>query len=231
MLGEPPDSYSGVGRPKKHDQKFKVNDPSTWWEADEEVFVDDPKLGKLKISKWAHLHFRTSAAHQMSLIKVKRLNSQNSSKKRRYLWLVWVGEQFLELKDIWSQYARRFGVDRWYRFAKQRLHWTLPSLSTPQQCQRWSDLMPAMTWQLWLAKDFVEEHHLPWQSRTKHLTPGRVAQSMFSLLIEIGSPTVSPKTRGKSSGWKTGQKRKTRKTYPISKKSYSRPKKSKKGAA
>jgi hypothetical protein len=102
-LWSKPDSYSGVGRPKKHDQKFKVNDPSTWWEADEEVFVDDPKLGKLKISKWAHLHFRTSAAHEMSLIKVERLNSQNSSKKRRYLWLVWVGEQFLELKDIWSQ--------------------------------------------------------------------------------------------------------------------------------
>jgi len=35
----------------------------------------------------------------------------------------------------------------------QRLHWTLPSLSTPVQCERWSDLMPLMTWQLWLAKD------------------------------------------------------------------------------
>jgi hypothetical protein len=80
------------------------------------------------------------------------------------LWLVWVGEQFLELKDIWSQYARRFGVEHWYRFAKQRLHWTVPSLSTAQQSERWSDLMPLMTWQLWLAKDLVEECHLPWQS-------------------------------------------------------------------
>lgn len=91
--------------------------------------------------------------------------------------------------------------------------------------------MPVMTWQLWLAKDLVEEHHLPWQSQKKNLTPGRVAQSIFSLLIEIGSPTASPKTRGKSSGWKKGQTRRKRKTYPIAKKGCSRHKKSKKEVA
>ena len=37
--------------------------------------------------------------------------------------------------------------------AKQTLHWTVPKLSTPEQCSRWSDLMPLLTWQLWLAKD------------------------------------------------------------------------------
>ncbi len=165
------------------------------------------------------------------MIQVQKLNSKGSLKKRRPLWLVWVGEQFLELKDIWSQYARRFGVDHWYRFAKQRLHWTLANFSTAKQSERWSDLMPLMTWQLWLAKDLVQEHHLPWQSSQKHLTPGRVAQSLFSLLIEIGTPASLPKTPGKSPGWKTGRKRSQKKTYPIAKKSYSRPKKSKKGAA
>ena len=141
-LWSKPKSYSGKGRPKKHDQKFKVNDSTTWWSADETVEVDDSKLGKLKISKWDGLHFRASSSHDMNLIQVERLNPKDSGKKRRPLWLVWVGEQFLELKDIWSQYARRFGVDHWYRFAKQRLHWTLPSFSTAQQSERWSDLMP-----------------------------------------------------------------------------------------
>lgn len=226
-----PEAYSGKGRPRKHGQKFKVNDPTTWWEADEIVEVDDPKLGRLKISQWKELHFRSSSSQDMSLIRVERLNSRREGKTPRPLWLVWVGEQFLELKDIWSQYARRFGVDHWYRFAKQRLHWTLPNFSTAEQAQRWSDLIPLMSWQLWLGKDLVEEHHLPWQSSQKHLTPGRVAQSIFSLLVEIGTPASSPKTRGKSPGWKTGNKRRKRKTYPIVKKSYSRPKKSKKTAA
>lgn len=84
--------------------------------------------------------------------------------------------------------------------------------------------MPLMTWQLWLAKDLVEEHHLPWQSRMKNLTPGRVAPSRFSLLVEIGSPTTVPKTHEKSPGWKKGQKRLLKKTYPIAKKGQSRPK-------
>ena len=230
-LWSKPNSYSGKGRPKKHDQKFKVNDPTTWWSANEIVEVDDPKLGKLKISKWDNLHFRASASHDMSLIQIERLNAQSSGKNRRSLWLVWVGEQFLQLKDIWSQYNRRFAVDHWYRFAKQRLHWTLPNLSTAKQSERWSNLMPLMTWQLWLAKNLVTEHHLPWQSPIKNLTPGRVAQSLFSLLVEIGSPTTSPKTRGKAPGWKQGEKRSKRKTYPIAKKSHSRVKKSKKKAA
>jgi hypothetical protein len=230
-LWSKPDGYSGIGRPKKHGKKFKVNDSTTWWSANEIVEVDDPKLGKLRISRWDELHFRSSSSHNMSLIQVQRLDSKGLIKKRRPLWLVWVGEQFLELKDIWKQYARRFGVDHWYRFAKQRLHWTLPNFSTAKQSERWSDLMPLITWQLWLAKDLVEEHHLPWQSRMKSLTPGRVAQSLFSLLAVIGTPATSPKTRGKSPGWKQGEKRRKRTTYPIAKKSYSRAKKTEKETA
>ncbi|VEP15280.1 hypothetical protein H1P_3200002 [Hyella patelloides LEGE 07179] len=47
----------------------------------------------------------------------------------------------------------------------------------------------------------------------------------------MGTPTSPPKTRGKYSGWKQGRKGRKRKTYPISKKSYSRAKKAKKEAA
>ncbi len=39
-------------------------------------------------------------------------------------------------------------------------------------------------------------------------------------------PSRSPKTRGKSPGWVKGVQRSKKKTYPITKKSYSRPKKS-----
>jgi hypothetical protein len=236
-LWSKPDSYSGRGRPKKHDKKFQVNDPNTWWSASSTVEIEDSKLGKLIISQWNNLHFHSSSSHDMSLIQVERLNSRGSGKKRRSLWLVWVGEQFLELEDIWNQYARRFKVDHWYRFAKQRLHWTLPSFTTAKQWERWSDLMPLMTWQLWLAKDLVEEYRLPWQSQKKNLTTcglslcERVAQSILPLLIEMATPATSPKTRGKSPGWKTGQKRRSKKTYPIAKKRYSRAKKSKKEVA
>jgi len=63
-----------------------------------------------------------------------------------------------------------------------------------------------MTWQLWLAKDLVADYHLPWQKPQTLLTPERVAQSLFSLLIEMGSPAQPPKTRGKSPGWEKAER-------------------------
>jgi hypothetical protein len=36
------------------------------------------------------------------------------------------------------------------------------------------------------------------QKPQKNLSPGRVAESMFGLLVEIGTPAKSPKQRGKS---------------------------------
>lgn len=163
----------------------------------------------------------------MTLILVERLNPNKKGLLQKPLWLVFIGEEFLSLELLWSKYLRRFAVDHWYRFIKQRLHWTMPALSTPHQGERWSDLMPLITWQLWLAKDIVEENYLPWQKPQKNLSPGRVAQSMLGLLVEIGTPAKSPKPRGKSTGWQPGKKRNKRTRYPVVKKRKSPEKKPK----
>jgi hypothetical protein len=65
------------------------------------------------------------------------------------------------------------------------------------------------------------------QKPQKKLSPGRVAESMFGLLVEIGTPAKSPKPRGKSPGWKTGKKRTKRIRYPVVKKQKSSGKKAK----
>ena len=70
-----PSAYPGKGRPRKHGRKFKLNDPSTWWEADESLAVDDSKLGQLRVRKWQNLHFSGSASHSMQLILVERIES------------------------------------------------------------------------------------------------------------------------------------------------------------
>lgn len=214
----PPAQYSGRGRPRKHGDKFKLNDQSTWWSATETVQLEDPKFGQIKIRKWSQLHFRNSGSVPMNLILVERLKPNRKGLLQKPLWLVFIGEEMPSLEILWKKYLRRFAVDHWYRFIKQRLHWTLPSLSTPHQCERWSDLMPLMTWQLWLAREIVEDTYLPWQKPQKNLSPGRVAQSMFGFLVEIGTPAISPKTRGKSPGWEPGRKRNKRTRYPVVKK-------------
>ncbi|MBG1240936.1 hypothetical protein F8R90_06870, partial [Nostoc sp. NZL] len=101
----------------------------------------------------------------------------------------------------------------------------VPKLSTPKQCERWSDLMPLMTWELWLARDIVADNPLPWQKPLEKLTPGRVAQAIGGVFAVIGTPAQPPKSRGKSPGWKTDQPRKRRIRYPIVKKTTTKPRK------
>jgi len=50
LYGEPGE-YSGRGRPRKHGDKFKLQEQSTWWNATETVELDEDKLGKIKVRK------------------------------------------------------------------------------------------------------------------------------------------------------------------------------------
>ncbi len=228
-LWGPPPPYSGKGRPKKHGAKFKLSDRATWGIPLESIEMDDPTWGKVEIQRWSQLHFLQAADHPMEVILVQRKGKKLSSKAAKPMWLAWVGEQIPSVEQVWHQYLRRFAVDHWNRLAKQRLHWTLPKLGTPEQGQRWSDLMPLMTWQLWLAREIVTDKPLPWQKSQEaaSLTPGRVAQAFGGVLAAIGTPACAPKPRGKSPGWQKGKKRTKRTRYPVVKKGFSRGKKGK----
>jgi hypothetical protein len=224
LWGAPP-PYSGRGRPRKHGDKFKLNHPQTWGTADEDIEVNDPDLGRIRIRLWREKHFQAAAEHPMQLVRVERLEQQRSWRISKPLWLAWLGEQMPPVSEVWRLYLRRFAVDHWYRFAKQRLHWTLPKLSSPKQCERWSDLMPLMSWELWLARDLVADNPLPWHRSIPKLTPGRVAQAFAGVLAAIDTPAQPPKPRGKSPGWPQGQPRSRRTRYPVVKKGFNTRKK------
>jgi hypothetical protein len=230
LWGAPP-AYTGRGRPRVHGDKFKLNDATTWWSADQELTDDHPKLGRVRIRCWSAVHFRQAAQQSMSLLQVQRLDETGQARPGRPLWLAWVAETMPPLNTLWQGYLRRFAVDHWYRFMKQRLHWTLPKLGEPKAAERWSDLMPLAAWQLWLARALVQDSPLPWQKQLAQLTPGRVADSMAALLVGLGSPVQLPKPRGKSPGWPTGQKRRRKGPYPTVRKRYKPPKKRAKQAA
>jgi hypothetical protein len=224
LWGEP-GAYSGKGCPRKHGDKFKLNEPTTWGQAASVFEVDDPKLKRIRVSLWKNLHFRKAVTRPMSLLRVERLDVQGNQRVSKPLWLAWAGEEMPPLEEVWRLYLRRFTIDHWYRFLKQRLHWTVPKLGTPKQCERWSDLMPLMTWELWLARDIVTDNPLPWQKSSDKLTPGRVAQAIGGVFAVIGTPTRAPKPRGKSPGWQTGKKRHRKNRCPIVKKTVTPPRK------
>ncbi|WP_293116921.1 transposase [Moorena sp. SIO4G3] len=169
LYGPPPD-YCGRGRPRKHGQKFKLSDQSTWWLPEEKMELEDEKLSHLRIRCWGKLHFYNSAAHPMELILVERLD-ETGQRTHRPLWLVWTGETRPALDTLWSVYLRRFCVDHWDRFIKQRLHWCLPHLGTAEQTAVWSALMPLMTWQLWPLKSSCPRPSTPMAKNTDSSDP------------------------------------------------------------
>lgn len=223
VLYGPPAAYSGRGRPPKHGDKFTLKDRDTWWDSDQQQTVTDEDLGQLRVRQWSALHFRQSADHDMTLLLVERLDGTGQP-RHQPLWLVWVGETMPVLAALWKLYLRRFCIEHWYRFIKQRLHWCLPHLGTAEQAQAWSTLMPLMSWQLWLARKASPDQPLPWQKPLADKTPGRVANAFAVILANIGTPANVPKPRGKSPGWPTGKTRTPRPRFPTIKKTYSKPK-------
>jgi hypothetical protein len=225
-LWGPPPPYPGRGRPAVHGPAFRLCEPLTWGQPASKLELTDPELGRVQVLVWRLLHFRQAADQPLVVVRIERLDAAHTARDPGVLWLGWHGGEPPPLATWWDWYLRRFAVDHWHRFAKQDLHWTLPHLATPEQAERWSDLMPLLTWQLWLARTLVNDVRLPWQKpqAAGHRTPGRVRQGMAGLLAAIGTPAPLPKPRGKAPGWPTGRLRKRRERYKVVKKARKKPK-------
>lgn len=217
VYGAPP-RYKGRGAPPKHGHKMKLNAPETWLPPTQVLEVDDPKVGRVRVSRWSGYHFQKSPTRAMEMIRVEILEPKGRSRRWQPLWLAWLGETLPPLETIWLSYLRRFTLEHWYRFAKQRLYWTHPQFSSLAAIDCWSALMPLLSWQLWLAREDCEDHPLPWQSSQAILSPGRVAQAFASILLAVGTPALAPKTRGKSPGRAKGDRPSPRPRYPTVKK-------------
>jgi hypothetical protein len=99
-LWSAPPAYSGRGRPRKHGQKMRLNDPTTWLEADTAIEIDEhPQLGQVRVSQWLDLHFYRAPGHPVNLILVERMNPMSSGQPFPPLWLVWVGERTLPKRN------------------------------------------------------------------------------------------------------------------------------------
>ena len=107
-LWSAPPAYSGRGRPRKHGQKMRPGDPTTWLGADTVIEIDEhPDLGQVRVSQWLDLHFYRAAQQRVNLILVTRMKPMSNGQPFPPLWLAWVGERTLPLETVWFKYLRR----------------------------------------------------------------------------------------------------------------------------
>ena len=99
-----------------------------------------------------------------------------TSQTKKTLWLFWSGPSQPDLDRCWRAYLRRFDIEHTFRFIKNTMGWTTPSLCTPDQADRWTWLIVGALTQLRLARGLVDDLRLPWERRSdpKKLTLVRV---------------------------------------------------------
>lgn len=82
-----------------------------------------------------------------------------TSRTKKTLWL-WAASGAGEEPDIeicWRAYLRRFDIEHTFRFVKNTLGWTTPSVRTPEQADTWTWIIITAYTQLRLARGLVED--------------------------------------------------------------------------
>src|SRR5437763_13639851 len=113
-------------------------------------------------------------------------------------WFVWKGEQAAPLAQISPTYRLRYSQEHGYRLDKQVLLWDEPRLRTPEQTERWTQVLACAHNQLVLARPLVEGVYRPWEHRLSVLTFAQARRAMPTFLTQLGTPARPPQPRGKA---------------------------------
>jgi hypothetical protein len=230
---DPPTQRAATkGRPRRHGKRFKLSEENSAPEPDAELRLVDPRYGTVRVRAWHRLHPRLSRRGRWSgeqnppivrgtviRVDVERL-PKPTSRANKTLWLWWSGPGQPDLETCFRAYLHRFDLEHTYRFAKNTLGWTTPSLCTPEQADRWTWLVVSAYTQLRLARGLVDDLRLPWERPRDPalLTPARVRRGFRQLRATIGTPASPPKSASPGPGRPKGTRRPPRTRYPVIKK-------------
>ncbi len=210
------------GRPPRHGARFKCSDPTTWPEPDQHLTTTDTRYGTVTVTAWNRLHPRLGRRghwnnhHTLPIVEgtIIRVDVEHlpkpTARAKKTLWLWWTGPGTVDLDLAWRAYLRRFDIEHTFRFAKNTLGWTTPSVCTPDQADRWSWLILAVYTQLRLAKPVIHDHRLPWErpQPPQRRTPARTRRGFPRLRATISTPARPPKPSragpGRPKGTRTG---------------------------
>lgn len=229
---DPPDTDGTVGRPRRHGDRFKCSDPTTWPDPDDTLTAEDSRYGTVTVTSWSGLHPKLGrrghwvdhdtlpiVAGTVIGVEVEHL-PKPTARATKILWLWWSGPATPDLDLCWRAYLRRFDIEHTYRFVKNTLGWTTPRICTPEQADRWTWLIVAAYTQLRLARGLVADLRLPWEKPRDpdKLTPARIRRGFRALAATIGTPARPPKSDTAGPGRPRGTPTGPRTRYPAVKK-------------
>jgi DDE superfamily endonuclease len=201
-------------RPKIYGKKFYFKHPC---KACEEIIIPH-KDGYFKIERWNNLLVRDVQV-QIDVVRIRLYKKNSIPVFKHPLWLAVVGQRDINTRDIQGSYKRRFDIEHFLRFGKQKL--LLNSFQTPEVAseENWIWITMLAQWMLYLAKEYAAYHPLPWEKKRRDLPTPSLVQREYSIIIkDFAQYTHFPKRRGYSHGRLPGTKLPKRKHHKIIKK-------------
>jgi hypothetical protein len=213
------------GHPTWYGDAFDLKQPASWHTPDETATLTQiSRAGKrhqVRIQAWHNLLMPGKQKpsplpmhrHPFTLVRIVRSDEQGVQVGQHPLWLLVIGQQrhALTLLEIYHAYQRRFDLEHFFRFGKQKL--LLVDFQTPETAREeaWWQLVQIAYAQLWMARHVA--HHLPrpWQRnlplmRSQHISPTLVQRDFGRIIRQLGTPAQPPKRRGNSKGRPKGMK-------------------------
>jgi hypothetical protein len=212
------------GRPRLDGERFKGSDPSTHASADEEWQGLDQEGREVQVTVWDKLHLRKARSVEMAVIRVVRASATGTKRDPREAWFWWLGGSWPPLWEIPQLYGRRYGQEHGYRFDKQELLWAKPRVRTPEQMQRWTDIVASVRNQVVLARTRVAGERRAWERARREVTPSQVRRALGRIIAQVGTPAKAPLPRGKSPGRAVGARVKPAERHVVVRKSPPKPK-------
>lgn len=219
------------GRPQIYGNQILLQDPS---EPDlEEITSMTNRKGKeyqVLLQRWNDVILQGSKEertheHPLDLLRVTVTDNEGNPVYRRPLWVMITGARRREVssKDAHIAYGRRYDIEHFFRFGKQKL-----GLVNSQTCEtrheenwHWMGLLAYNM--LYHARKLTQSERYPWEKKKIRILsserPSQVHRGYGGIIQRIGTPAPIPKPRGKSSGRREGCKAGERPDRPLIRKS------------
>ncbi len=210
-----------AGHPTWYGAPFSLADPTTWSEPDETTTTTMRSLSgktyRIQIEAWHDMRMTGKCKpvvlpmhlHPFTLVRVRLFNVHGELAFQRPLWLIVMGDRRRELTllNIFQAYQRRYDLEHFFRFGKQRLLTDRYQTPDTDHEEKWWLMSHLAYLQLWVARPVAQAVPRPWETAPpfganpkQPLSATHVQRDFARLIRQFGTPAAAPKRRGISAG-------------------------------
>ena len=220
------------GRPQIYGEELLLQNPS---EPDlEEITAMTSRKGRVYqvlLQRWNDVIMQGSKEeptheHPFDILRVTVTDNKGKAVYRRPLWVMIAGAKRREVrsKDAQIAYGRRYDIEHFFRFGKQRLGMVGSQTCETRHEENWYWIGLLAYNMLYYARSLAKSTRYPWEKKKIQVLssierPSQVQRDYNRIISEIGTPAPFPKPRGKSPGRQTGHKIEARPECPVIRKS------------